>query len=354
MEMRRDDASRELGQPEVNEPAVVRFVPLLRPLPSELYGRTLDRGADGNLAAAVAPLILLALIGGGVFTLSSRVYRRLLETPEMSSSRRGAGEALALGTRSLPGLSPPTAAVAWTCVRTALRTVKGKLAIYTNPLFVAFFCLLLSREFEGIELAGLRLGAGALGALISVTFPMLSLQPVLLNFFAVDRAGLTLQFLTPISDRQMVRGKVAGGAILTLGSWMMCLAAAALVTREGPIALWLLTALGGVAGYLIVGPAFAMLSAVLAKAADLGAMGSRGNPNQFAALLSFPLMPVALGPIVILGLAGQVMFGNLLAGVALMAVWTVVAAGISLALLHLAADILGKRRESLALLAQGR
>ncbi len=321
-------------------------------IPSELYSKTLQRAHDGRTMASLLPLGALALIGTALFLTSARVHRRLLDSPESNSPRRGRGGALEFRARRLPGLSRAASAVAWATARMAMRTVKGKAAVITTPLAVGILSFALSRRWEGVDFAGMHVGASSAGLLIALVLPLLSFQPILLNTYAVDRAGLTLQFLIPASDQDLVCGKIAGGALLTAMATVPGLILVALITREGPLALWLAVILGSIATYLVLGPVFAMLSALFPKAADLSSLGTKGNCNQLAGLLATLLIPAMLSPVVILMLAGQFLWGNLYAGVALVAGWVVVAALLTFPLTQMAAALLARRREQVGLVAQ--
>ncbi len=75
------------------------------------------------------------------------------------------------------------------------------------------------------------------------------------------------------------------------------------------------------------------------------------KPNWIG-LLATLLIPVMLSPVVILVLAGQFLWGNLYAGVALVAGWVVVTALLTFPLTHMAAALLARRREQVGLVAQ--
>ncbi len=330
------------------------LAPLSWVAPSELYAKTLHGARTGKLVGGLAPLGLSLLVGSLLFAGSAKLHRRLLDTPAVSSGGRTDGKPLRFSMPRFPLLGSPASALAWATVRMALRTVKGKLSFYAIPLGVAAFGFMLSRQWEGKELLGIPIDAGTALAFLALIFPLLSMQSVSLNLYAIDRAGLTLSFLAPLSDDELARGKIAGGALLTGGCTLLSLAVAALVTRGGTVSFWLMMALGGVATNLILAPVFAMLSAIFPKTADLTELGSRGNPNQIAALIGTLLTTALMTPVAILALAGQFLFGSWLGGLGLMAAWVVIAALVCVPLLHLAAGILGKRRENLALVAQGR
>lgn len=328
--------------------------PLAWVVPSELYLKTLERAHNGRTAAGLLPLGALTLVGAALFLVSSRVHRRLLGSPSIGSPRRGRGKELEFRMYHLPGLGHAASAVAWTTARMALRTVKGKLAAFSAPVGAGALCLLLSRQWEGIDFGGIHIGPSVAGMFIALFLPLLALQPILLNTYAVDRAGLTLQFLSPVSHQDLVRGKIAGGALLTATATLPSLMVVALVTREGSPALWLAVILGAIATYLVLGPVFTMLSAIFPKAADLNSMGPKGDANKLASLMATFLAPAMLSPIAILLLAGQSLFGSLYAGTVLVAGWLVVAGLLSFPLTQLATAVLVKRSENVGLAAQGR
>jgi hypothetical protein len=351
-----DEQAREELQERVREQRVSLIKaagPFTWVIPSELYAKTLVRAHDGRIAAGLVPLGVMALLGTTIFLSSARVYRRLLDSPESSSPRRGRGGALAFRQRSLPGLGHAASTVAWVTARVAMRTVKGKLAVVTTPIVVGVLSLVLSRQWAGIDFAGMHVGAFSVGLLIAVVLPLLSFQPILLNLYAVDRAGLTLQYLVPATDQDLVRGKIAGGALLTTMATVPGLILVPLITRQGSLAFWLAMLLGCIASYLVLGPVFAMLSTLFPKAADLNSLGSQGNASNLAVLVAMFLTPAMLVPIVILVLVGQ-LFGGLYISVVLVAAWVAVAAALSFPLTQLATSLLARRRENVAMVAQGR
>ena len=325
-----------------------------RALPSELYGATLYLTAKpGRAWAGLLPTAGLALTGAALVGVASWTHGRLLDMPEGGTARRGRGP-LRFRTPRLPGLGPEASAVAFASAQVALRTVKGKMAVFSCPIAVFFLGFVLSRRWEGIDTRGLVIGPGVFVALVSVALPLLSLQPVLLNVFAIDRAGLSLQFLSPLSDRALVRGKIAGGALLMLACTLPSLLVGALVAGVDPLNVWILALLGAVAAYLLLAPLFAALSVILPRAADLSSLGTAGNPNQFAGMLSLPLILASFLPLPTLLLAAHFLLGNQQIALILMLVWIGVAAMASLGLTRFAAHLLGRRREQLMLLAQDR
>src|SRR5262249_36393194 len=144
-----------------------------------------------------------------LYVLSWTSYRRILETPASGGSGRRAGE-LRIATPSLPGLGDAASAIAYAQVRATLRTVQGKMVLFFSPVIMTVaFILLFRTGTEHLEL--FKFGAtGATVLWAGAGMSLLSLQKMILNQFAIDRAGFTMQVLSPVSARDLVKGKAAG------------------------------------------------------------------------------------------------------------------------------------------------
>jgi hypothetical protein len=112
--------------------------------------------------------------------------------------------------------------------------------------------------------------------------------------FAVDRAGLTLTFLTPATGREIVFGKAAGGlAAFAIPVGIGTIAAVALHPRGSP-AVWI-GAIGCVfAAYLAQSPFAALMAAWFPAPFDLSRLRG-GNPHPLASILSSVLSGRSLG-----------------------------------------------------------
>ena len=324
--------------------------------PSELYARALFEPLRGRVGLGLLGLLGVAAIGTALYGLSWTTYRRLLDSPENISPRRGArAEPKAW---RLPGLGPAVSAVAQAQFRNVLRTVHGKMAVFFTPLSLLFAWLAISRVGRGSMDQFLGHGAASpLGPLIAYGGATLSLfapQRFLLNSFATDGAGLTLALLSPISDRELVVGKSVGMAILSAIPLLIITTFVAVLSPAAPIALWAAVFVATAASHLILAPAGAIVSALFPKTVNMNRLSGASNPNGIASLLGVFLTAASCGPPLL------VAAGTFLATrspiLALLAVlgYAVVAAGISLLLTHAAARVLAGRRENLALVAQGR
>lgn len=321
----------------------------LRAAPSELYGGLVAASLLDRPRAAAAWMgglaVWIAVVHGAGYAL----FRHILAGPAIGSARRGA-VARRVPRFDLPWVAPEVAAVAWAQIRTACRTVRGKLPLLLAPATVLFVGFLFRRIPE--EVPSMFLTAG-FGAVLSVVMTLLGLQPVMLNQFAIDGAGLSLEFVAPLTDRQLVQGKMLGCGILAAAGFLLCMIAVAFSYPAMSLSLWLTLFLGGTAAGALVVPVASLLSAAFPKEADLSRMGKRGNPNHAAALIGTGLTVAALGPPAGLVAIG-VLTGHERAALAAMVVWTGLCVAAVWPLGVVAAASLSRRRENLSLVARGR
>jgi hypothetical protein len=314
-----------------------------RALPSELHGRSVEAALRGRAGVAWTGIAALGAEAAALFSLSWLAHRTLLRRGDEGSGTRR-GRALAPGW-SVPGMPRAASAVAVAQVRTALRSVRGRLAmLLPGPTLIVLSVLSrhMPDELPGGTLLAARgdvlLGAGlalALYALLGFT----------MNQFAADRAGLTLQLLAPIDDGDLVRGKAVGCGLVFGADALVCLACALAVSPGGSPWAWVAVLMAGLATYLFMAPLAAFLSAVLPVASDMSKTGPGGNPHGFAML-------VGAGAVLVLSVPPGLMIAAGWPG--LVAAWTALAAGTAIPLLRLAAGAVRARRENIALVAQGR
>ena len=116
----------------------------------------------------------------------------------------------------------------------------------------------------------------------SAVIALNALQPFTMNLFGTDRAGLTLMFLSPVSDLDLARGKVASSGLLFAVSLVLCLAASIVIAPSGGLLAWLSVCFAIAAVYLLLSPFAVWLSALFPVAADLSKTGNRGNAHPIA------------------------------------------------------------------------
>jgi hypothetical protein len=350
-ERRADRAAREPDGAARLDAFDARLPRWSRLLPSELYARSLRGAVEGNGGRTMLLALALLLEGALLYRASAAVHRRLLDSPATHRARRGAG-ALRLRVRRLPGLGTRTSAVAFTMARTLLRTVRGRTTVFLTAPMLLVVALMSSRLPDEVRAMPFVPGTGAFLLPFGFMMCLFSLQQLLVNQFAVDRAGVSLQFLLPLSDIDVVRGRIAGGGLLFLAAAIPCILVALPYSSPAHAPIWAVSALGAAAAYLLLAPILVMLSALFPKTSDLSRLGSAGQPHPLAGLIGTLILPFVLGPgIVALLVVGA--FGAA-AGLLVAASGAVLAAALLPPLMRLAAGVVGRRRENLALVALGR
>jgi hypothetical protein len=317
-------------------------------LPSELYAEAVVLGYDVPEQDRIWPLTMLALEGGVLFALSAIVHGTVGQLAEGGRAYRNRAMTGVVAVR-LPGMWPGTSAVALAGVRTALRSVRGRLVVFLPGPLAAMLAMFVGGLHMPDGLTWIIAARGYLAFGGGLLLGLFAAQAFTLNQFASDRAGLTLEFLAPIRDVDLVRGKAVGCAALILAGGAISFICAWIVAPGGSAWLWIATLAGGMATFLATSPLAAWLSIVLPMASDLSKTGTAGNPHRLAMVAASFATAVAAAPAVaILGV-----FPPETAGLA-MAVWLATVFAVSVPGLSLAARAIGARRENLALVAQGR
>ena len=324
-----------------------------RVLPSELYGGALRAALDRRPAVSLAWSAGLLALALGLTALSGRLHAHLLDTPEVGRSRRRA-PARSQGVAAWAGLSLAATSVARVQVRSVLRTLRGKFGLFFTGPLIALICLVLSRVHGGGFFQDFLSRHGYLMLSFAAFMAISTMQPLLANLFAVDKAGLTRQLLAPISDRDLLLGKLAGAGVLYAGTLLLCLAGIALVLPGGSPLTWLSGYFGGLSVYLVLAPILAILSMAFPKASDLNKMGTPGNPHAAAALAATLATMVACAPPALLLALGAEILGLPLLTLGATIVWTLVAALIAWLSVGPLSRALGERRENLGLVAERR
>jgi hypothetical protein len=239
-------------------------------------------------------------------------------------------------------------------MRTAIRTVRGRLGVLLPGPMLAVLVFMFSRIGESpawMEAIGSR-GYYLFGA--AGLFAIYSLQAFTMNMFATDRAGFTLQLLTPVADAELARGKVAGCGLVIGASLSLCLIGALAIAPGGSLALWISAGLGIAATYLLLSPVAVWLSALFPVSADLSKTGSGGNPHGLAMLIGTLLVLVGAAPPALILVATEHWLGRSVLSLPLMIVWTLIVAAVAHSMVILASRAIGQRRENIALVAQGK
>jgi hypothetical protein len=190
--------------------------------------------------------------------------------------------------RRVPGLTAGASAVALAHFRLALRTPRGR-SILLSPLalmVVSAFMMQQGNQDGAPFWFSSGLGVAAFASFIC----LLAVLPIAMNQFAVDKAGLTMALLAPLSTREYLAGKAAGNALIAVPPALFCVLASRVVFGGGSSALWISLPIALASILLIVAPIAAAASAVFPRVVDLNSIGRGGNAHGaagFIGLLSF-------------------------------------------------------------------
>ena len=314
--------------------------------PWELYAHAVE-GAPPAGRAPLAPiggLALTALVFGG----SARwAFGRLMDAP---GERRIRGRRGDERSRRIPGLSPAASAVARTFFRLVTRSVRGRVILFTAPL-PAF---ILAFAWRNTPIEWIDPGyAGVLVLAVAGLLALMSMSAFLTDQFAVDRAGLTLTFLSPANGVEIVAGKAIGAmAAFAIPLSIGTVAAVALHPHGSPL-VWGGAMMCVIAAYLAQSPVSAALAAWFPAPFDLTRLRA-GNPHPLASILG--LMASVLVYAGCGGLFAGVLAltGSASAGLATAALILAAASAFARLGWRLAAEALDGRRENLAMVAGGR
>ena len=323
-------------------------------LPSEIYARVLDRAFEGDRRAAATGVGWMVVVLVGMAFASSVLHKVLLESLESNRS-------IAASARSrdriwrLPGTSATVSAVALAQLHTAMRTVRGRFVVLLPGPMAGLMAMVFRRlPGEAAEWSGLisTRGDAVLGA--SLLFAIYALQPFTMNMFASDRSGLTLQFLAPVSDEDLARGKTLGLLLIYTMAAALCVLIATLVAPRTSPFLGLAVLAGGYATLLCLWPVGVWLSALFPVAADLSKTGPGGNPHPATLLVGTVLVLVFASPSLLIVLISDACLHRPWLALPATLLWLGIVVLLVRPLVRLASRAIGPRRENLGLVAQGR
>jgi hypothetical protein len=318
--------------------------------PTELYVTSTRDAARRELPLAGASLAALAGTGLALHAVGLFVFGRVLASPGSSGARRQAGPMRAAWGRTLPGLSSGASAVALAQLRLALRTPRGRASLLSPVVMIGIFGVLMRRSTGTMDFGSLSLNGGLSLATFGSFVSLISILPIAMNQFAVDRAGLTLALLSPLTDGEYLAGKAIGNGLIAAAPAAFCLMVSIALFPAGSPALWAAIPLGLLAIYFLVAPAAAVFSAVLPRVVDLNSVGRGSNAHGLAGLLGLLSFLAAAVPCVLLALlAIKWLDRPTLVPVFLLA-WCGVAYVIGRLLFIPARRVFSRRRENLAML----
>jgi hypothetical protein len=317
--------------------------------PTELYYRGTREAATGRFVPAVGAAAGLGATALLIHLVGMWAFARVLDGPTSASGRRTGSERAVWG-RTLPGLSPGASAVALAHLRLAIRTTRGRTSLISPLIMLVMFSALAYSRQGGMDFGSFQtMGGLALATFVSF-ISLVSMLPIAMNQFAVDGPGLTMVFLSPLSDRDLLAGKAVGNAFLSLPMAYFCALAVFVMFPGGSGALWLSIPIGLTATYFFVAPAAATFSAMFPRAADLSSIGNKGNAHGLAGLLGLVSFLVGGAPCILIVLLATQVLGRPWLAPVLLLLWCAVAFAISRLLFVAARRIFVTRRENLATL----
>lgn len=318
-------------------------------LPTELYVTATRAATRGNAAPAAGALFALAAMGALLHGIGLFAFGRVLDSPGSTGARRAVPMRAAWG-RTLPGLSPGASAVALAQLRLALRTPRGRSILLSPLMMFVIVAVIMRRNVSGLELGMFSMQSGLSLASFASFVCLMSVLPIAMNQFAVDKAGLTMALLSPLRDTEYLAGKAVGNALIAAPPALFCVLAALAAFPGGPAALWLAIPLALLATYLLAAPAAAAFSAIFPRPVDLNSIGRGSNAHGLSGLLGMAAFLFAGVPnLLIVMAATRLLHRPSLAPVFLL-LWCAVAYGLSRLLFIPAVKVFARRRENLALI----
>ena len=316
--------------------------------PTELYTTAARRASDspGSTARAIAGLAAASLFA---HALGLTMFARVMSSPAGTGSTR----TVSAGSRAhwrIPGVSPGVSAVALNQLRLALRTPRGRATLLSPLAVFAMFAAMMWRSGTGMDFGPIRLRSGPGLAAFASFVSLISIFPIAVNQFAIDRAGLTLTLLAPLDTPALLRGKAIGNALIAGIPAAIAMIAAAILFPTGHPATWLSIPLTLVATYLLIAPVAAVLSAIFPRAVDLNSIGRGSNAHGAAGLLGTLTALVAGIPCAMLILLSARVMGHAALAPVFLVAWIGVCIAADVFLFRIAAAIFEKRKENLAMM----
>jgi hypothetical protein len=215
---------------------------------------------------------------------------------------------------------------------------------------IGIFGLVIQRQLGAMDFGPIALSSGLSLAAFGSFVSLLSILPIAMNQFAVDKAGLTLALLSPLTDREYLAGKAVGNGLIAAVPALLCVLVSFVLAPGGPPALWMAIPPALLATYLLVAPAAAVFSALFPRVVDLNSIGRGSNAHGLAGLLGLVAFVASAAPSVLIMLVVSSWLERPSLVPVLLLVWCGIAYMIGRILFLPARRIFAKRRENLAMI----
>lgn len=321
--------------------------------PGELYVAAGARTAGFTPGSPLLPLLGLAIAAGAASTAGWKIWKRTIDRGGISRGRSKRQRAESGAPSSLRMMRTPTRAIAFSFLQHIMRTARGRAIVLPSLVMTVVFAGLVGMK-GGFTFGAIPLRDGFSVAVFGVVMAYLSIVQLWMNQFAIDKAGLTMLCVQPVTSRQILRGKMAGAALLLAALVALPVTAGLVIGASVHPAYWAVLVMGGVAAFVAIAPIAALLSAVFPKHVDMSSIGQKSNAHPAAGLLGGILIFAAAAPAVGAAILGFRILESPLAAMGLSGAWLVAALLLHFLFWKLAVTTFDNRRESLMAVATGR
>lgn len=322
-------------------------------LPGELFAAAAARTAGVSPGSILLPLGILGGMAAGATAAAWRIWQHTIDRGGIARGRSARASAASGAASSLRMMRTPARAIAFSFLQHVLRTARGRTIVLPSLVITVVFAGLVATQ-GGFKFGAIPLRDGFSVAVFGVMMSLLSIVQIWMNQFAIDKAGLTMLCVQPLTGAQILRGKMLGAAMLLGGLAALPITAGLLIGATVHPALWLVLAGGLVAAFLTLAPAAILLSAVFPKHVDMSSIGQKSNAHPAAGLLGGLLIFASVAPAVGAGILGFKVLESPLAAVGLVGLWLLIALVIHALLWKAGVATFENRRESLMAVARGR
>ncbi|MEX2270974.1 MAG: hypothetical protein WD690_05865 [Vicinamibacterales bacterium] len=321
--------------------------------PGELFVAAAARTTGVSPGSVAIPIAGLALMTTASVMGGWTLWKRTIDRGGIARGRSKAATAGAGLPSSLGMMKTPRRAIAFTFLQHVVRTARGRTTVLPAIIMTVVFAGLVGVK-GGVVIGAIPLRDGFAIGVFGMVMAFLTVVQLWMNQFAIDRAGLTMLCVQPLTSAQILRGKMAGTALLVAVLAALPFGAGLLVGTPRPVAYWLVLVLGSIAAFLVIAPFAVILSAVFPKHVDLASIGQKSNAHAAAGFLGMLVIFGSAAPGIGAALFGFRIMQSHSAAMGLTALWLLVAIALHWALWRLAVATFERRRESLIAVANGR